>query len=93
MCAVGQSRKEACRKDDKWADTTGRGWEGVGSQGECQTLGSEREASGRTSRNRAKAKRAPEIRKDGRQRVDSLRPDADSIPPVKIVVLLIYIKD
>jgi len=33
MRAVGKSRQEACRREDKEADTTGRRWGGVGSQG------------------------------------------------------------
>ena len=38
MHAVGKSRQEACRRDDKAADTTGRRSEGVGSQGARRTL-------------------------------------------------------
>jgi len=38
MCAVGNSRQKAYRREDKGADTTGRRWEGVGSQGTHQTL-------------------------------------------------------
>jgi len=32
MHAVGKSRQEACRREDKGADTTGRRWEGLWSQ-------------------------------------------------------------
>jgi len=49
-------------------------------------------ASGRTRRKRSKAKRAQEIRKDGRQRADWFRPDGGSICPVKKVLLLLYLK-
>jgi len=90
MRAVGKSRQEACRREDKGADTTGRRWEGVGSQGGRRTLWRESGASGRTRRKRGKAKRAQEIRKDGRQRADWLRPDAGSIRPVKKVFLLMW---
>ena len=48
MHAVGKSRQEACKREDKGADTTGRGWEGVGSQGARQTLWRDSGASGRT---------------------------------------------
>jgi len=50
MHAVGKSRQEACRREDKRADTTGRRWEGVGSQGACRTLWRERGASRHTRR-------------------------------------------
>jgi len=33
MPAVGKSRQEACRQEDKGEDTTGRRWEGVGGGG------------------------------------------------------------
>jgi len=52
MRAVGKSRQEACRRDDKGADTTGRRWEGVGSQAGRWTLWRESGASGRTRRKR-----------------------------------------
>ena len=52
MRAVGKSRQEACRREDKGADTTGRRWEGVGSQGGGRTLWRESGASGRTRRKR-----------------------------------------
>jgi len=52
MCAVGKSRQAACRREDKGADTTGRRWEGVGSQGACRTLLRESGASRRTRRKR-----------------------------------------
>jgi len=52
MGAVGKSRQGACRREDKGADTTGRRWEGVGSQGARRTLWRESGASGRTRRNR-----------------------------------------
>ena len=45
MRAVGKSRQEACRREDKEADTTGRRWEGVGSQGGRRTLWRESGAS------------------------------------------------
>jgi len=52
MRAVGKSRQEACRREDKGADTTGRRWEAVGSQGGCRTLWRESGGSGRTRRKR-----------------------------------------
>jgi len=52
MRAVGKSRKEACRREDMVADTTGRRWEGVGSQGARRTLWRESGASGHTRRKR-----------------------------------------
>jgi len=48
MRAVGNSRQEACRPEDKGADTTGRRWEGVGLQGVRRTLWRESGESGRT---------------------------------------------
>ena len=48
MRAVGKSRQEACRREDKGADTTGRRWQGVGSQGGRWTLWRESGVSGRT---------------------------------------------
>jgi len=88
MRAVGKSRQKACRREDNGADTTGRRWEGVGSQGARRTLWRESGASGHTRRNRSKAKRAQEIQQDGRQRPDWLRPDVGSIHPLKKVFLL-----
>jgi len=38
MRAVGNSRQKAYRREDKGADTRGRRWECVGSQGAHQTL-------------------------------------------------------
>jgi len=38
MRAVGKSRQEACRREDEGADTTGRCWEEVGSQGARRML-------------------------------------------------------
>jgi len=52
MRAVGKSRQEACRREDKGADTTRRRWEGVGSQGGPRTLWRESGTSGRTRRKR-----------------------------------------
>jgi len=52
MRAVRKSRQEACRREDKGADTTGRRWVGVGSQGARRTLWRECGASGRTRRKR-----------------------------------------
>jgi len=52
MRAVGKSRQEACRREDKGADTTGRRLEGVRSQGGRRTLWRESGASGRTRRKR-----------------------------------------
>jgi len=52
MRAVGKSRQEACRREDKRADTTGRRWEGVGSQGPCRMLWREGGVSWRTRRKR-----------------------------------------
>jgi len=52
MRAVGKSRQEACRREDKGADTTGRRWEGVGSQAARRTLLRESGASGHTRRKR-----------------------------------------
>ena len=52
MRAVGKSRQEACRREDKGADTTARRWEGVGSQGGRRTLWRESGVSGRTRRKR-----------------------------------------
>ena len=52
MRAVGKSRQEACRREDKEADTTGRRWEGVPSQGGRRTLWRQSGASGRTRRKR-----------------------------------------
>jgi len=52
MRAVGKSRQEASRQEDKGADTTGRRWEGVGSQGGRWTLWRESGASARTRRKR-----------------------------------------
>jgi len=48
MRAVGKSRQEACRQEDKGANTTGRCWERVGSQGGRRTLWRESEVSGCT---------------------------------------------
>ena len=48
MRAVGKSRQEACGREDKGADTTGRRWEAVGLQGAHHTLWRESGASGRT---------------------------------------------
>jgi len=48
MRAVGKSRQEACRQEDKGADTTERRWERVVSQGAPRTLWREGGASGRT---------------------------------------------
>jgi len=88
MGAVGKSRQEACRREHKRVDTTGRSWEGVGSEGARRTLGKKGGASGRTRRKRSKAKRTQEIRKDRRQRADWLRLDAGSILLVKKDFLL-----
>jgi len=52
MRAVGKSRQEACRREDKGADTTGRRWKGVGLQGARRKLWRESGASGRTRRKR-----------------------------------------
>jgi len=52
MRAVGKNRQEACRREDKGADTTGRRWEGVGSQGGRRTLWRESGASGHTRHKR-----------------------------------------
>jgi len=52
MRAVGKSRQEACRREDKGADTTGRHWEGVGSQRGRRPLRGESGASGRTRHKR-----------------------------------------
>jgi len=48
MRSAGKSRQEACRREDKGADTTGKRWEGVGLQGACRRLWREGGASGRT---------------------------------------------
>jgi len=50
MCVVGKSRQEACGREDKGVDTTGRGSEGVGLQGAHQTLWRESGGSGHTRR-------------------------------------------
>jgi len=52
MRAVGKSRQEACRREDKGVDTTGRGWEEVSSQVARRTLWRESGTSGRTRRKR-----------------------------------------
>jgi len=52
MGVVGKSRQEACRSEDKGADTTGRRWEGVVSQRGRRWLWRESGASGRTRRKR-----------------------------------------
>jgi len=52
MRAVGKSRQEACRREDKGVDTTGRHWDGVGSHGAHGTHWRESGASGRTRRKR-----------------------------------------
>jgi len=52
MRAVGKSRQEACRQEDKGADPTGRHWEGVGSQGAPRMLWRESGASRRTRHKR-----------------------------------------
>jgi len=52
MRVVGKSRQEASRREDKGADTTGRRWERVGSQGGRRTFWRERGASARTRRRR-----------------------------------------
>jgi len=88
MRAVGKSRQEAGRREDKGVDTTGRRWERVGSQGARRTLWRESGASGRTRRMRCQAKRSQEIRKDGRQRAEWLCLDAGWIRPAKKIFLL-----
>jgi len=52
MRAVRKSGQEACRREDKGADTTGKRWEGVGSQRARRTHWRESGASARTRRKR-----------------------------------------
>jgi len=88
MRAVAKSRQEACRREAKGVDTTGRRWERVRSQRARRMLWRESGVSARTRRMRCKAKRAQEIWKDGRQRAEWLCPDAGWIRPVKKIFLL-----